>query len=158
MISGDKTSIVHDVAEQVGIPLPSVFADISPEEKNRMLKNQSNAIMVGDGANDALALTSADVGVAVCGSADISLRAADVYLLNPGLGSLGDLHLLSQETMKIIRRNLVLSLSYNSLSVIAVFSGVITPLVAAIIMPLSSLTILLSTLWGTKIQRSLWKS
>ena len=158
VISGDKASIVHDVAEKVGIAHSSVFAEISPEEKNQMLKNESNVLMVGDGANDALALTSADVGVAVCGSADISLRAADVYLLNPGLEALGELHLLSQETMKIIRRNLVLSLSYNAVSVFAVFSGMITPLVAAIIMPLSSLTVLLSTLWGTKKQRTLWKS
>ncbi len=158
VISGDKASVVNDVAEQVGVSRSFVFAEISPEEKKRMIQRESNVLMVGDGANDAMALTSADVGVAVCGSADISLRAADVYLLNPGLDSLSELHLLSQETMKIIRRNLILSLSYNGLSVIAVFSGMITPLVAAIIMPLSSLTVLLSTLWGTKIQRSLWKS
>jgi heavy metal-(Cd/Co/Hg/Pb/Zn)-translocating P-type ATPase len=158
VISGDKASIVHEVAEKVGISPSSVFAEVSPEEKNRMILEDSNVLLVGDGANDAMALTSADVGVAVCGSADISLRAADVYLLNPGLESLGELHLLSQETMKIIRRNLVLSLSYNAVSVIAVFSGMITPLVAAIIMPMSSLTVLLSTIWGTKKQRSLWKS
>lgn len=158
VISGDRASIVHEVAEQVGISPTSVFAEISPEEKNRMIQEAANVLLVGDGANDAMALTSADVGVAVCGSADISLRAADVYLLHPGLESLSELQLLSQETMKLIRRNLVLSLSYNALSVSAVFAGVITPLVAAVIMPLSSLTVLLSTLWGTKKQRSLWKS
>lgn len=158
VISGDKACFAHDVAEQVGIDLSSVFSEVSPEEKNRMIQASPHVVMVGDGANDAMALTSADVGVAVCGSTDISLRAADVYLLNPGLTSVSELHLLSQETMRIIRRNLVLSLSYNALSVIAVFAGVITPLVAAIIMPLSSLTVLVSTLWGTKKQRSLWKS
>ncbi len=158
VISGDKASFAHDVAEQAGIPLTSVFSEVSPEEKNRMMQASQHVLMVGDGANDAMALTSADVGIAVCGSADISLRAADVYLLNPGLSSISELHMLSIETMRIIRRNLVLSLSYNAISVMAVFSGLITPLVAAIIMPLSSLTVLVSTLWGTKKQRSLWKS
>jgi cation transport ATPase len=105
-----------------------------------------------------LALSSADVGVAVLGAMDISLRAADVYLTTPGLIPVDKLLILSQETMKVVRRNLVLSLLYNSLSVTAAFMGVISPLVAAIIMPLSSLTVLLSTLIGTKKMRCLWKS
>jgi Cu2+-exporting ATPase/Cu+-exporting ATPase len=115
-------------------------------------------MMVGDGANDAIALTSADVGVAVLGAMDISLRAADVYLTTPGLAPVEKLITLSEETMKVIHRNLVLSLAYNSLSVTAAFMGLINPLVAAIIMPLSSLTVLISTVVGTKKLRSLWKS
>jgi Cu2+-exporting ATPase/Cu+-exporting ATPase len=114
-------------------------------------------MMVGDGANDAIALTRAAVGVAVNGAMDITLRAADVYLLSKGISNIPRLIILGQETMKVIRRNLVLSLSYNAVSLMAVFAGLISPLVAAIIMPLSSLTILLSTLWGSKKLRMLWK-
>ena len=114
--------------------------------------------MVGDGANDAMALEGADVGIAVSGAMDISLRASDVYLTVPGLSGVEKLLVLSGETMKIVRRNLVLSLIYNSLSVFFVFTGVINPLVAAIVMPVSSLTVLLSTLYGTGKMRSLWKS
>jgi Cu2+-exporting ATPase/Cu+-exporting ATPase len=89
---------------------------------------------------------------------DISLRASDVYLTTPGLSGVEKLITLSRETMKVVRRNLILSLVYNSLSVFFVFTGVISPLVAAIVMPVSSLTVLLSTLWGTGKMRSVWKS
>jgi len=115
-------------------------------------------MMIGDGANDAIALSHAHVGVAVLGAMDISLRAADVYLTTPGLVPVEKLLILSQETMKVIKRNLILSLLYNSVSVAAAFAGIINPLVAAIIMPVSSLTVLFSTLAGTKKLRTLWKS
>jgi P-type E1-E2 ATPase len=132
--------------------------NLRPEDKSLLVRNTQKTMMVGDGANDAIALSHASVGVAVFGAVDISLRAADVFLSTPGLGPVEKLLTLSQETMKVVRRNLVLSLLYNSLSVIAVFMGIINPLVAAIIMPLSSLTVLVSTLVGTKKSRVLWKS
>lgn len=156
LLSGDKQEIVADVAQSLGSHI-EFKAELSPENKHNELQKTPHAMMVGDGANDAIALTRADVGVAVNGSMDITLRAADVYLLSKGINNIPRLIILGQETMKVIRRNLVLSLSYNAVSLVAVFAGLITPLVAAIIMPLSSLTILLSTLWGSKNLRMLWK-
>jgi Cu2+-exporting ATPase/Cu+-exporting ATPase len=133
------------------------IASLSPEEKSHLIQTTPHSMMVGDGANDAIALSQADVGVAVLGAMDISLRAADVYLSTPGLAPVEKLMVLSKETMKVVYRNLFLSLLYNSLSVTAAFMGYISPLVAAIIMPLSSLTVLISTIVGTKKLRSLWK-
>ncbi|MFP5492722.1 MAG: heavy metal translocating P-type ATPase [Bacteriovoracia bacterium] len=156
LLSGDKQAIVAKVAQSLGTQI-EFKAELSPENKHNELQKTSHAMMVGDGANDAIALTRADVGVAVNGSMDITLRAADVYLLSKGITNIPRLIVLGQETMKIIRRNLVLSLSYNAVSLVAVFAGLISPLVAAIIMPLSSLTVLLSTLWGSKKLRLLWK-
>jgi Cu2+-exporting ATPase/Cu+-exporting ATPase len=130
---------------------------VSPEEKVRKVKGP-RSVMIGDGANDAMALGSAGVGIAVSGAMDISLRASDVYLTTPGLGGVEKLLTLSCETMKVVKRNLILSIIYNSVSVILVFMGLISPLVAAIVMPVSSLTVLVSTLIGTKKMRSLWKS
>ena len=69
-----------------------------------------------------------------------------------------DLLIISKETMKVIYRNLALSILYNSISVVLAFTGHISPLTAAIIMPLSSLTVLISTLIGTKELRKKWKS
>ena len=158
IISGDLKDNVLDIAGQIGLDPLSVHAQISPEEKSRIIKNSSSSIMVGDGANDAIALTHADVGVAVYGSMDISLKASDVFLSTPGISAIPKLITVSKETMKIIKRNLVLSLIYNLLSVIGVFMGVISPLAAAIIMPLSSLTIFISTQIGTKELRQAWKS
>lgn len=158
ILSGDKAEVVNKIAGEINLPTEYALSELSPEEKSEMIKSTPHSMMVGDGANDAIALSHADVGVAVLGAMDISLRAADVYLTTPGLIPVEKLIILSEQTMKVIRRNLVLSLLYNLASVIAAFMGLINPLTAAIIMPLSSLTVLISTVIGTKELRSLWKS
>ncbi|MGE3608254.1 MAG: heavy metal translocating P-type ATPase [Bacteriovoracaceae bacterium] len=158
ILSGDKKEVVEKIAAEVNLPAQNALSGLTPEEKSDLIKTTPDSMMVGDGANDAIALSQAHVGVAVLGAMDISLRAADVYLTTPGLVPVEKLFILSQEIMKVIKRNLILSLLYNSLSVTAAFLGIINPLVAAIIMPVSSLTVLFSTLAGTKRLRMLWKS
>lgn len=155
ILSGDKKEVVNDLAHESGIL--TAYSEISPEKKVKLVK-ETGTVMVGDGANDAMALEGADVGIAVSGAMDISLRASDVYLTTPGLAGVEKLLILSQETMKIVRRNLILSIIYNLTSVIFVFTGIISPLLAAIVMPVSSLTVLISTLIGTRRMRALWKS
>jgi Cu2+-exporting ATPase/Cu+-exporting ATPase len=157
LLSGDTKDAVRKIACEIELPLPNALGELSPEAKAELIRNTSDSVMVGDGANDAMALKNASVGVAVFGAMEISLRAADVYLSTPGLLPLEKLITLAEETMKVVRRNLVLSLLYNSLSVVAAFMGIINPLIAAIIMPVSSLTVLISTLIGTKKMRRLWK-
>lgn len=150
MISGDNADIVNKIAKEANLDQENIWANVSPEKKLNLIENSTNAIMVGDGANDAMALSKSFVGVAVHGSMDISLRSADVYLTTPGISPLVDLVIISRETMKVIYRNLTISLIYNCFSVIAAYNGFITPFIAAVIMPISSLTILLSTVIGTK--------
>ena len=157
ILSGDKYEQVEKIASMVNLKPDEFIAEMSPEDKNATIKASKNTLMIGDGANDAIALASADTGLAVFGAMDISLRAADAYLSVPGLTPAVELITISKETMKVIYRNLVLSLLYNSVSVILAFTGHISPLTAAIVMPLSSLTVLLSTLIGTKQLRALWK-
>ena len=157
ILSGDKEEYVQKIAEEVGLKSNEYQSGMSPEEKSQVIKNSEQSLMIGDGANDAIALSYADTGIAVFGAMDISLRAADVYLSLPGLAPVAELITISKETMKVIYRNLVLSLFYNSISVLLAFTGYISPLTAAIIMPLSSLTVLISTLIGTKKLRMIWK-
>lgn len=157
ILSGDKTERVKELANEFDLLDSEYLPDLSPENKATIIKNSEHSLMIGDGANDAIALSSADVGIAVFGAMDISLRAADVYLSLPGINSVIELITISKETMKVIYRNLVLSLLYNSISVTLAFTGHITPLAAAIIMPLSSLSVLLSTIIGTKKLRKIWK-
>lgn len=150
MISGDQQSISESIGHEVGIEKENILSEITPERKLFMIEQNPRALMVGDGANDAMALSRSYVSVAVLGSLDISLKASDIYLTTPGISHVPKLISLSKETMKVVKRNLVLSLIYNSFSVYAAFTGMISPLLAAVIMPLSSLTVLASTLIGTK--------
>jgi heavy metal translocating P-type ATPase len=159
ILSGDKQVNVDLVSRQVGVDIDKAHGNQTPESKDKFIKSFENSAMVGDGANDALALTNSDVGIAVHGSVDVSLRAADVYLAQSGLNPIVNLFKLSNQTMKIVYRNLSFSLIYNISGAIAALMGFISPLAAAIIMPISSLTVLASTLWGTReLRRSgLWK-
>jgi len=157
MISGDQAEIVHSVANDVGINPDETKSAMSPEEKSQVVKDTRKPMVIGDGANDAIAFSNAHVGVAVLGAMDMALMVADIYLIVPGLSHIEKVITLGRETLKVIYRNLVLSLIYNLISVVLVFQGLISPLMAAVIMPVSSLTVLLSTIYGTRKMRKIWK-
>ncbi|MEO0529049.1 MAG: heavy metal translocating P-type ATPase [Planctomycetota bacterium] len=156
ILSGDAAPAVQRVAAALGIPADSAMSDSTPEQKLLRVKSatgdeqQGPAIMVGDGVNDAAALAAADVGVAVHGGVEASLTAADVYFSSPGIGKLNELMALARTTMRTARRNFAISLAYNLTAVALAAMGWVTPLVAAVIMPLSSLSVLISAVaFGT---------
>jgi len=149
ILSGDSKQNVARIGRAVGIENEKQFFEFTPEEKHELISSMPDVMMVGDGANDAMALQKANVGVAVSGSVEVSLRAADVYLTTPGLEPLTDLVELSTETLRLIKRNLLISVTYNILGASLAAIGYITPLTAAILMPISSFTVLFTTLYGT---------
>lgn len=102
--------------------------------------------MVGDGVNDAAALTAATCGVAVHGSAEVAIEAADVFVARPGVTSVVELIAGATATLATIRRNLRFSLAYNLLGGTLAVTGLIHPLIGAIMMPLSSSTVLIASL------------
>ena len=102
--------------------------------------------MVGDGVNDSVALSSADVAIAMGNSADVSLAISDVVLLNSTLSSLQDAFLISNKTYKFIKQNLGLSILYNMVTIPLAMLGYVIPLVAALSMSLSSLMVVLNSL------------
>ncbi len=145
IISGDSKKEVEDLALEVGINKDQAFSEISPEGKLALLSKDPQSIMIGDGANDAMALRKASIGIAVKGSLDISLEAADIYFTRPGISSLCELLDTSVTAVKVIKINMIFSLLFNLVGSVLALSGIITPLMAAVLMPLSSLSVLLST-------------
>jgi Cu2+-exporting ATPase len=147
ILSGDHQAVVTHIARQLDVPVELARGAASPEEKLSIVKNclaqGQKVVMVGDGVNDAAALAAASVGVAVHGGAEVALQAAPVYLGRPGLEPLVELFEGSRRTLNAIRRGLIVSLAYNLTAIGLAVAGCITPLVAAILMPLSSLTVTL---------------
>jgi len=144
LCSGDQQAIVDQIADVVGIE--HATGCVTPEGKTKRVRelresSASRVVMVGDGVNDAAALALADVGIAVHGGAEASLEAADVYLTHQGVRPIVDLVSLSSHTMRTIHICLVFSISYNSVAAVLAMTGVINALIAAILMPISSLTV-----------------
>lgn len=145
VLSGDHPDVVAAVAAALRIPAVAATGNATPEEKVayvERLRQEGPAVMVGDGVNDAAALSAATVGIAVHGGAEASLSAADIYLNRPGLTPIVDLVGAARNTLRAIRRSLIVSLLYNAIAASLAVTGLIGPLIAAILMPLSSLTVL----------------
>ena len=145
MVSGDHPQVVQHVAQDLGLTPGDTHGNIMPEQKVELVnryRERGPVVMVGDGVNDAAALAAADVGIAVHGGAEASLAAADIYLSRPGLTPITGLTRASRQVIAGIRCGLGVSLAYNAIGVSLAATGIINPLIAAILMPASSLTVL----------------
>lgn len=150
LLSGDSKQETKRIAGMIGISKRNVFAELSAIEKAEFIKITPNSIMIGDGANDSLALQSAKVGVAVLGGVDLALKSADVLLLNEDISSIKSLFEISFLARRQIKRNLLMALAYNSIGGLAAIFGFINPFIAALLMPISSICILAFTWWGIR--------
>ncbi|MCA9287456.1 MAG: cation-translocating P-type ATPase, partial [Phycisphaerales bacterium] len=149
MLSGDDPAVVRAVASDLGIDPALAWGGASPEQKHERIaalmgeaRRGTPVVMVGDGVNDAPALATASVGIAVRGGAEASLAAADVYVERGGLAPIGALADASRRVLRTIRLCLGLALAYNALAAGLALAGLLSPLVAAAMMPISSMTVL----------------
>ena len=152
ILSGDHPGIVARVADALAIPAEHAHGAMTPEQKRDFVQafvgartGRGRLAMVGDGVNDAAAMALADVGVAVEGGAGAALLAADVVVTRPGLSPLLDLFVGSRRVLGVVYRNLGFSLLYNLSGATLALLGLVGPLLAAILMPISSLTVILSS-------------
>jgi P-type Cu2+ transporter len=156
LLSGDTRGVSERVGASLGFASNEIIANATPEHKAEQIRSLVEAaantdpspcvVMVGDGVNDAVALASATVGVGVHGGAEASLATADVAIARPGLTSLVTLERIAVRTMRVIRINVAWAFTYNTIGVALAVSGHVSPLLAAIMMPVSSLTVVLASL------------
>lgn len=145
VVSGDHPRVVASVARQLGVSDEDIRGGVSPERKISIVEEYGGAdgvVMVGDGVNDAAALAAASVGIAVHGGAEASIAAADVYASRPGLASVVELARGGRRALQVIRRGLGVSLAYNVVAAALAVGGLLHPWIAAILMPVSSVSVL----------------
>ncbi len=149
ILSGDRQDVVDAVATRLGIDPELARGGMSPEGKIAAVteaREQGPVVMVGDGVNDAAALAKASFGVALQGGAEASLAAAHAYIVGDDLGVLPGILTGAGRTVSVVKRSLGASLGYNLVAAGLAMAGVLTPLVAAFLMPVSSLTVLVIAL------------
>lgn len=144
LLSGDRRMVAEAVAERLGGM--EVIAEVLPEDKDRVIaelqQKGEQVAMIGDGINDAPALIRANVGIAVGSGTDVSAESADIVLISNELDKVRLATLLSRRSLRTIRQNIGISFVYNIITVPLAMAAYITPLVAAISMPISSLLVI----------------
>lgn len=146
LLTGDHADTAATMAERAGISL--VHAELSPEDKVGWIRERQalgeRVVFVGDGLNDGPALSAADVGIAMGSGAASSILAADGVLATASLAPVPRAGRTARRARRAIRANLIRSLTYNVAAVGAAAAGWVNPLVAAVLMPLSSAMVV----WG----------
>lgn len=150
LVSGDAPEKVAAAAEALGVPREQALAAQRPEDKAAAVArlDHGNALFVGDGVNDSLAFAAATATGTPAVDRPVMPGKADFFLLGDGLGGIRSLFVTAKGLRRAAERTLLFALFYNVLAVAASFAGLMTPLRAALFMPLSTVTVLALTAWS----------
>ncbi|MBR0692767.1 cation-translocating P-type ATPase [Bradyrhizobium lablabi] len=147
ILSGDREQRVRDIARQLGLTWKS---NARPSDKvshvSALKQTGKTVLMVGDGLNDAPALRAADVSMAPASASDIGRNAADLVFLRDSLEAVPQAIAISRAAHALVRQNFALAIAYNIVAIPLAVLGVVTPLLAAIAMSLSSVTVVANAL------------
>ena len=159
LLSGDNKKVAEKLANKLG--MDECFAEAMPEDKKNIveaLKQNGKVLMVGDGINDAVALTASDIGIAIGDGTDIAIDSADIVIIGQDLIHIVEAINLSKKTIDIIKINLFWAFFYNAIC-IPVAAGIlepidisITPMIGSLMMSLSSVCVVLNSLRLKKIK------
>ena len=140
LLSGDRQNVSEALGRELGID--TVIGDTTPLEKadvvERLQAEGRNVVMVGDGINDSVALSTADLGIAVSQGTQVSLQSADAVLVRSDLLAIPEAVLLSRQTLRTIKQNLFWAFAYNTGAIPIAVAGLLNPLISTLAMALSS--------------------
>ena len=148
MLTGDNKNSAQNIANIVGID--DIHPSLLPEDKMNIIKNledsKSQTCMIGDGVNDALALKYSSVGISMGAiGSDIAIEASDIALASDDIKNIPYLLYLSKKTMKTIKLNVTFSLALNFLAIILAMTGILNPIVGALVHNLGSVFVILNS-------------
>ena len=148
MLTGDNKNSAQNIASIVGID--DIHPSLLPEDKMNIIKNledsKSQTCMIGDGVNDALALKYSSVGISMGAiGSDIAIEASDIALASDDIKNIPYLLYLSKKTMKTIKLNVTFSLALNFLAIILAMTGILNPVVGALVHNLGSVFVILNS-------------
>ena len=148
MLTGDNKNSAQNIANIVGID--DIHPSLLPEDKMNIIKNledsKSPTCMIGDGVNDALALKYSSVGISMGAiGSDIAIEASDIALASDDIKNIPYLLYLSKKTMKTIKLNVTFSLALNFLAIILAMTGILNPVVGALVHNLGSVFVILNS-------------
>lgn len=148
MITGDNEQTAKFVADKLGIAI--VFAEVLPSEKAEKIKKLQEqgekVVFVGDGINDAPSLVQADLGIAMGSATDIAKEAGQIILMQNNLEKVVEAIKISKMTFSAIKQNLFWAFIYNIIAIPLAISGVLSPIIAAIAMSFSSVSVVFNSL------------
>lgn len=158
MLTGDNKNSAQNIASIVGID--DINPSLLPEDKMNIIKNledsKSPTCMIGDGVNDALALKYSSVGISMGAiGSDIAIEASDIALASDDIKNIPYLLYLSKKTMKTIKLNVKFSLALNFLAIILAMTGILNPVVGALVYNLGSVFVILNSVKLLKTRNNL---